>query len=51
MLKCLVLVSVFAVPAAPAFAGDASLAVQYFYDNLGAESGLENRERFAGPAL
>jgi hypothetical protein len=51
MLKCLVLVSVFAVPAAPAFTGDASLAVRYFYDNLGAESGLENRERFAGPAL
>ncbi|WP_339758378.1 hypothetical protein [uncultured Hoeflea sp.] len=51
MLKCLVLVSVFAVPAAPAFAGDASLAVRYFYDNLGAESGLENRDRFAGPAL
>jgi hypothetical protein len=51
MLKCLVLVSVFVLPAAPAFAGDASLAVQYFYDNLGTESGIENRDRFAGPAL
>lgn len=51
MLKCLVLVSVFVLPAAPVFAGDASLAVQYFYDHLGAESGLENRDRFAGPAL
>lgn len=51
MLKCLVLVSAFALPAAPAFAGDPSLAVQYFYDNLGGEAGLENRDRFAGPAL
>jgi hypothetical protein len=51
MLKCLVLMSVFALPTAPALAGDPSLAVQYFYDNLSAETGLENRDRFAGPAL
>ncbi len=51
MLKHLVLVSVFALPTAPVLAGDPSVAVQYFYDHLGTESELENRDRFAGPAL
>jgi len=51
MLRYLVLLSVLSAPAAPAFAGGPSDAVKYFYDNLGAESDLENRDRFTGPAL
>lgn len=51
MLKHLVLVSLLALPSAPAFAGDPSDVVRYFYDHLGAETDLENRGRFTGPVL
>lgn len=51
MLKSLALFSVLAVCATPSFAGEPSDAVRYFYENLGAESDLDNRSRFTGPAL
>ena len=51
MLKRLVLLSVIAFPVAPAFAGEASDAVRFFYQNPGGESQQENRDRFTGPAL
>ena len=52
MLKYLVVTSMFvALPALPAFAGEPSTAVAYFYGNLGNEAGAESRDRFTGPAL
>lgn len=51
MLLRLVLLSVLALFSKPAFAGDPSDTVKYFYDHLGAESEFENRGRFTGPAL
>jgi len=51
MLKHLVVLSALALPSAPAFAGDPSEAVRYFYDHLGSETDLENRGLFTGPAL
>lgn len=37
-------------PVPAAFAGPASDAVRYFYDNLGEETLEENRDRYTGPA-
>ena len=52
MLKSFFVLSMlFAIPAAPAFAGEPAEAVRYFYENLGMESDPPNRERFTGPAL
>lgn len=52
MLKYLVVTSMFvAFPAMQVLAGEPSRTVQYFYDNLGNETGLESRKRFTGPAL
>ena len=39
-----------ALTAAPAFAGPASDAVQFFYSNIGAEFDAANRGRFVDPA-
>jgi hypothetical protein len=41
---------VLALTAAPAFAGPASDAVQFFYSNIGAEFDEANRDRFVDPA-
>jgi len=51
MLKSFVTLSMLVITTAPAIAGEPGDAVRYFYENLGAESDLENRDRFTGPAL
>ena len=51
MLKALVSMCLLALTAASASAGEAADAVRFFYDNLGAETQPENRDRFTGPAL
>lgn len=51
MRKSFALLATLAFYATPAFAGEPSDAVRYFYENLGAETEMENRDRFAGPAL
>ena len=52
MLKSLAVLPVcFLIATAPVLAGEPADAVKYFYDNLGAETQPENRDRFSGPAL
>lgn len=52
MLKTLAALPVlFMIATASVLAGEPADAVRFFYDNLGAETQPENRDRFTGPAL
>lgn len=51
MLKVLVSLSLLAMTAVPAFAGEPADVVKAFYEDPGSEYQLESRDRFADPML